>query len=125
MRALNLSSGKELALRLSVAATPLSRAQGLLGKRELAEGEGLLITPCRGVHTFLMRFPIDVVFLDQENRIIHTVENLRPNRMTRLLLRSAKVMELPPGTVFKSGSTVGNRIIFENRAPAPHPPEHR
>jgi len=113
MRAFNRSSGKDLALRLSVAASVLSRARGLLGRRGLAEGEGLLIRPCSGVHTFLMQFPIDVVFLDQENRIIHAVENLQPQRMTRVLFRSSSVLELPAGTVFSSGSAVGHQVVIE------------
>lgn len=112
MKALNRSSGRELARRLAVAATLGSRAWGLLGRQGLAEGEGLLIRPCQGVHTFLMKFPIDVVFLDRENRIIHTVQNLQPNRMTKVLLRASSVIELPAGTVFHSGSGVGNQIVF-------------
>jgi uncharacterized membrane protein (UPF0127 family) len=113
MKAFNRSSGKDLALRLWVAATVLSRARGLLGRRGLEEGEGLLITPCKGVHTFLMRFPIDVVFLDRENRIIHTVAHLQPHRMTRVLLRSSSVIELPAGTIFNSGSAVGHQVVIE------------
>lgn len=113
MKAFNRSSGKDLALKLSVAATVPSRVRGLLGRRELAEGEGLLITPCRGVHTFLMKFPIDVLFLDKNNRIIHTVEHLQPHRMTRVLFRSSSVIELPAGAVFNSQSALGDQVVIE------------
>lgn len=113
MKVWNRSSGRELARELSLAATLPSRARGLLGRRELAEGAGLLIVPCRGVHTFLMKFPIDVVFLDQDNRIIHTVEHLQPQRMTRVLLRASSVLELPAGTVFNSGSALGHQLVIE------------
>jgi len=112
MRALNGDSGKELARTLRVAATICSRAKGLLGRAALPPGEGLLIRPCKGVHTFLMKFPIDVVFLDKNNRIIETVENLQPQRMTRVWLRSAGVIELPAGTVSASESVVGNEVII-------------
>lgn len=112
MRAVDGTTGRELAEKLAVAATLLSRAKGLLGRSELPPGEGLLITPCSGVHTFLMRFPIDLVFLDRENRIIATVEKLRPQRMTRLLPQARSVLELPAGTVSASGSVAGNQVII-------------
>lgn len=110
MRAIDRTTGRELAGRLAVATTLLSRAKGLLGKRELPVGEGLLIRPCRGVHTFLMKFPIDLVFLDGDNRIVATVENLKPQRLTKLLPRARAVLELPAGTISASGSVAGNRI---------------
>lgn len=113
MRALNRNSGRELARDLSIAETLCSRTRGLIGRRTLAAGEGLLIRPCKGVHTFLMKFPIDVVFLDGENRIMDTVVDLQPQRMTKLLLRCQSVLELPAGTVASSATLVGNEIIFE------------
>ena len=110
MRAFNRDSGRELARNLSVAKTVFSRAKGLLGRKALPHGEGLLIKPCKGVHTFLMKFPIDVVFLDKQNRIIATVTNLLPQRMTKMLLSSYCVIELPSGTVQASGTVIGNVI---------------
>jgi uncharacterized protein len=110
MRAVDLTTGGELARTLAVATTLFSRARGLLGRRELPAGEGLLIRPCRGVHTFLMKFPIDLVFLDRDNRIVATVENLRPQRLTKLLPRARAVLELPAGTIAASGSVAGNRV---------------
>lgn len=112
MRAFDQTSGRELAASVAVAATLFSRARGLLGRKELPPGEGLLIRPCRGVHTFLMQFPIDVVFLDRENRIVATVENLRPQRLTKLLPRARAVLELPAGAISASRSAVGNQVII-------------
>jgi len=112
MRALNRSSGKELARKLFVAATVLSRAKGLLGRESLLEGEGLLIRPCKGIHTFFMKFPIDVVFLDKNNRILETVANIPPHRMTKVLLLATSAIELPAGTVLASESAVGNEVAF-------------
>lgn len=112
MRAVDETTGRELAENVAVATTLLSRAKGLLGRSQLPPGEGLLITPCNGVHTFLMKFPIDLVFLDRENRIIATMENLRPQRMTKLLPQARSVLELPAGTVSASGSVAGNQVII-------------
>lgn len=110
MRAINGSCGLVLASELRVADTPWSRARGLWGAKGLRQGEGLLIRPCIGVHTFFMSFPIDVVFLDRNNRVLATVERLMPQRATRLVLKSASVMELPAGTVAGSGTRPGDAI---------------
>ena len=112
MRAFNRSSGKELVRDLSVAASVFSRAKGLLGKEVLPQGEGLLIRPCKGVHTFLMKFPIDVIFLDKNNRIIAAIEDLPPQRMTRMLFSAACVLELPAGTVRASATVAGHEIVI-------------
>lgn len=113
MRAWNGSSGKELAGDLAVAETLFDRARGLLGRKGLAPGEGLLLRPCTGVHTFFMRFAIDVVFLDSKNRVIGVVQNMKPQRVSRVLLSSASVIELPAGTVPASETAIGNEIFFD------------
>ena len=80
----------------AVADTPLTRLKGLLGRKELAAGEGLLLRPAASVHTFFMRFPIDVVFLDRELRVLRVAANLRPWRAAAR--RGARaVLELPAG----------------------------
>ena len=110
MRAINSRNGRIIAAELKVAHTPWSRARGLLGKRALRQGEGLLIRPCMGVHTFFMKFPIDVVFLDRSNRVLATVEGLKPQRVTRLIPASASVLEMAAGTVAVSETCPGDDI---------------
>jgi len=110
MRAINSRNGRIIAAELKVAHTPWSRARGLLGKRALRQGEGLLIRPCMGVHTFFMKFPIDVVFLDRSNRVLATVEGLKPQRVTRLIMASACVLEMAAGTVAVSETCPGDDI---------------
>ena len=113
MKAIYLSTGQTVARTLSVAETFLTRGRGLLGRNGLPRGEGLLIRPCRGVHTFFMKFPIDVLFLDGANRVVATVKNLKPHRITRIIGRAKSVIELPPGTLDASGTRAGNRILIE------------
>lgn len=113
MRAVNRTSGRELADKLCVAESILSRTRGLLGRKTLAPGEGLLLRPCTGVHTFFMKFPIDVVFLDKDNLVIEVVQHLQPHRVTKVLLASASVIELPAGTAPATGTAVGNEILFD------------
>lgn len=83
--------------RLSVADSMLARMKGLLGKRGLADDEGLWISPCNSIHMFFMRFAIDAVFVDRQLRVVRIVENLRPWRMARGGSRAHSVFELRAG----------------------------
>src|ERR687896_2706384 len=82
LRARRVVRADELAVceRCLVAETPLSRLRGLLGRAQLASGEGLLIRPTSAIHTYFMRFPIDAVFLDRDLVVVKIVSNLRPWR---------------------------------------------
>jgi uncharacterized protein len=113
MKAFDRSSEKELAGHLSIAATPLARLRGLIGKRTLKQGEGLLLTPCNGIHTFLMSFPIDVIFLDKNNRVVEALENLKPQRISKVRLSSTSAIELPAGTLRATRTVVGNQVVFK------------
>jgi hypothetical protein len=93
-----------------VADTLFTRMKGLLGKKELPTGDALWIKPCFSVHTFFMKFPIDVLFLNKQNQVIAVVSNITPNRMTRLYPQSFSVLELPPGTIAASDTIVDDEI---------------
>lgn len=101
-----------LAEDLAVADRILSRMTGLLGKKELKAGQGLLIRPCNEVHTFFMRFAIDVIFVDKNNKIVKIIPNLKPFRITGLYLTSALVIELPAGTTQATHTQVGNLLSW-------------
>jgi uncharacterized membrane protein (UPF0127 family) len=119
MRVFNRNSGKELAWNLTVAETFFPRLRGLLGRQALALGEGLLIRPCKGVHTAFMKFPIDVLFLDQENRVIETINDLQPHRLTKVRRSAACVIELPAGTIRASSTAFGDIIAIDWKRPLP------
>ena len=110
MRAYNLRSSKELSNNVIVADSPLKRMKGLLGRKEMQEGEALWITPCYSIHTFFMRFPIDVVFLSKKNRVVALVKNIKPNRMTRLYLRATSDLEMPSGTIESTATEIEDQI---------------
>ncbi len=94
-----------------VAATPFARMRGLLGRRSLPSGEGILLRPAASVHTFFMRFAIDVVFLDDELRVVGIAAHLRPWRAAAQ--RGARaVLELPAGECERRGLAVGDCIRF-------------
>ena len=95
--------------RLLVADRPFSRMRGLLGRRSLPHGEGLLLRPAASVHTWFMRFPIDVVFLDRDGRVVRVAPELRPWRAAGR--RGARaVLELPAGECERRGLQIGERL---------------
>jgi uncharacterized protein len=94
-----------------VAATPFTRMRGLLGRSSLPSGQGILLRPASSVHTFFMRFPIDVVFLDGDLRVVEIAADLRPWRVAGK--RGARaVLELPAGECARRGLAVGDQIRF-------------
>ena len=94
-----------------VAATPFTRMRGLLGRSSLPSGQGILLRPAASVHTFFMRFSIDVVFLDDELRVVQIAADLRPWRAAGK--RGARaVLELPAGECERRGLRVGDELRF-------------
>lgn len=98
-RSLSTPSGEVLATDVSWANSPRARLKGLLGSHVLAEGRALVIVPARQVHTFGMRYPIDVVFCDREWRVLRLIRRLPPRRVTRWVRRARYVVELPAGAI--------------------------
>ncbi|MFZ5470325.1 MAG: DUF192 domain-containing protein [Myxococcota bacterium] len=112
-RVTNQTQGKILADRVVEARSFLHRFLGLMGRAELPFGEGLHIVPCRSIHTFFMRVPIDAIFLDDSGRVVKTYPALPPWRLSGMYLRAHSVLELPSGTVAGSGTMEGDRLSFE------------
>ena len=116
-RASDGASGVVVADRLRSADTHWTRLRGLLGTSGLAPGEGLWIRPCRQVHMFGMRYPIDVVFLDERLGVVHTIPGLAPWAVSPRIGTAASVIELPAGTLARVGVTPGARLEIANGAP--------
>jgi uncharacterized protein len=113
--AFNRTRHAYLATRLAIAGTHWSRFRGLMCAEasSFQSGDGLWIVPCRGVHTFAMNFPIDVVYLDGDRVVVHLEENLKPWRLARIKLQAASVIELPGQTLKRSGTAIGDEIEIE------------
>lgn len=90
-----------------------SRFWGLMGRRALADGQALLIDPCSSVHTMFMRFPIDVIYLDRENRVVKIADGLKPYRAS-LGGGARRVLEMPLGAAAASGLAVGDQLDFDD-----------
>ncbi len=96
-----------------LADTALRRMKGLLGRDGLAEGSGLVLTPCNSVHTWFMRFAIDVLFLDRAGMVLHAVRSMRPFRLAWGGFRARTTIELPAGTLDAIGVRPGALIRIE------------
>ena len=101
-----------VATEATVADSYVGRLVGLLGKtqRWARLGTGLWIVPSRGVHTIGMLFPIDIIFLNKDKEVVHLEEYVRPFRISRVSLRANSVLELPPHTIYRSGTQIGDRF---------------
>jgi uncharacterized membrane protein (UPF0127 family) len=109
----NIDTGQIVATRVAVASSRIDRAVGLLTRSSLAPGEALFITPCRGVHTWGMRFTIDVLALDEGGVVVDAVPALGPWRI-RLPRRGAiNVLELPEGSLARTNTKLGHRIDLQ------------
>jgi uncharacterized membrane protein (UPF0127 family) len=124
---LTTEDGRVVCERCLVADNALTRMRGLLGRTGLEFGEGLLIRPAGSIHTFFMRFPIDVVFVSRAGEVLKVARSVPPWRTSAA--RSAKVViELGAGEADRNGISVGTRLDLSGSAAsgsgpaAGHPP---
>ncbi|HOL18276.1 MAG TPA: DUF192 domain-containing protein [Bacillota bacterium] len=90
-----------------------SRLKGLLGTNALPSGQGLLLVPCRSVHTCGMRFPIDVGFVDPQGRLCRLIHRMPPCRFSPVIKEAAYVLEAPAGTFAQTGTMEGDAVTLE------------
>jgi uncharacterized membrane protein (UPF0127 family) len=107
----NATRNTVLGDRIDVADTGPKRRTGLLKHTGLEPGAGLWIVPCEGVHTFFMRFPIDIVYFDRQHVVRKTVHAVGPWRFS-LCLRAHSVLELPAGTIEATGTREGDYCLL-------------
>jgi uncharacterized membrane protein (UPF0127 family) len=113
VRVFNQTRGAPLAERCGEARDFFARGRGLMGHPGLAPGEGLLIDPCSSVHSFFMRFAIDVVFADKSNRVVGLTPAMPPNRPFAGAWGARYVIELPAGTIAATGTQIGDVLRIE------------
>lgn len=110
MQAMNHCRQRMLAEKGIIAARSWTRMRGLIGRSSLERGEGLLLLGTKGIHTIGMRFAIDVLFLDEDGRVVHMIHALKPYQISPLIGNSAMVLELPAGILRETGTEVGDWI---------------
>ena len=111
LRVVNLTRNTELASSMEVANSGSKRNKGLLGRESLSPGEGLWIIPCEAVHTFWMRFPIDLVYLDGKKQIAKLTHEVPPWRLSACF-EAHSVLELPAGTIRNTQTQAGDALEF-------------
>jgi len=112
----NLTRQTELAHCVDVADHGAKRRKGLLGREALSAGEGLWIVPCESVHTFGMRFPIDLVYLDRDKRVKKIRNDVPPWRISACL-SAHSVLELASGSIRRTGTKPGDTLEFSSAPP--------
>ena len=110
VRVYNETKNKTLLERAGLADSFFLRLKGLLGKKGLPPGEGLVIKPCNAVHTLGMKFPIDVAFVNKENRICHIIEGMPPSRVGKSVKGAYYVIEGKPGLFSETCTEVGDLV---------------
>jgi uncharacterized membrane protein (UPF0127 family) len=110
---LERQDGSPVCERCLLAETPLTRMKGLLGRRELRRGEGLLLRPASSIHMFFMRFPIDAVWLDGDLNVLKVSPGVAPWKVAAC--KGAKVVvELPAGEAGRRGIQPGEQLSLRN-----------
>lgn len=112
MRVRNATRNVEIADRAAIADSSETRRTGLLKHTGLEPGEGLWIAPCEAVHTFFMKFAIDVVFLNKKRQVVKIRHEMGPWRISGSL-SARTVLELPAGTCKRTGTVKGDQLEFE------------
>ena len=112
LRVWNRTRDTVLGDAVDVADTSEKRRTGLLKHAGLEPGEGLWILPCESVHTFFMKFPIDLVYLDRKRRVRKVRSRVPAWRLSACLFAHS-VVELPAGTIERTGTRVGDQLVFD------------
>jgi uncharacterized protein len=105
----NTTRDTEIGSRIEVADTAARRNKGLLGCTGLNPGEGLWIAPCEAVHTFAMKFALDLIYIDRKYRVVKVRQSVRPGRIS-CALRAHSVIELPTGTIAATQTQPGDLL---------------
>lgn len=110
MNVYNSSKNIVIATQVKVAKNFFTRTIGLLSRKSLSKEEGLVIKPCSSIHTFFMKFAIDVLFINKKGQIIALYENVKPWKILPLHFTSSYVIELPAGTILDKNIDKGDVV---------------
>lgn len=113
MKVVNMTRYALLGDKVETARTARERTRGLLGTAMLPRGGGLWIIPCRSVHSFGMRYEIDLLFIGRQGRIVGMHPWFRRNRLSRIFWSARGVLELSAGTIDRTSTAVGDEVVFQ------------
>lgn len=110
IKIINLTKNQVLAGDVILSTSFLKRLKGLLGYKSLQENQAMILRPANSVHTFFMRFPIDVLFVNRNNMVVKAVSNMEPFRATGIYFNSVFVIELRSGTIKATQTAEGDYL---------------
>lgn len=111
---LNIDTGKTIVEELHKAQTFWQRFFGLITYKNLSDNEGMILIGCNGIHTLFMRFPIDVIYLNEYYQIIEAYKDVAPWKILAIRKKAKYVIELPAGTLANSRTKKGHRVIIRD-----------
>ena len=111
VRVVNRTRGSVLAERAELADNYWTRFMGLMGRRELPAGSGLVLKPGGGIHMWFMRIPLDVIHVDKHDHVTHVLRGIKPWRFGPLFVGNKCAVELPAGTA--NATQIGDEIVIE------------
>lgn len=113
MKAVLDKNNEVISQHVVLADTFLKRLKGLMFSKHIAQYESLLIQPCKSIHTFFMRFPIDVLFLSNTNQIIGLYSDLRPFRISKVFPKATRVLEMQSGIIHTVKISLDDHVRFD------------
>jgi uncharacterized protein len=119
VRIVNMTRGGAVCERAVLADRAPQRMRGLMFRKALPKGEGMFLLPAPAIHTVFMRFPLDLVFVDRQWRVVRMAEGVKPCR-ARSERKARAVLELPAGEIAERGVRVGDQLAFDDGAAAMH-----
>jgi uncharacterized membrane protein (UPF0127 family) len=101
-----------LSLGVTPADTIFTRLKGLIGRLKMRTDEGLWVVPSSGIHTWGVLFPLDLIYLDENLRVIYVTEHFPRFKVAPLRIRAASVLELPTHTIYSSQTQPGDHLVI-------------
>ncbi|MHB1457902.1 MAG: DUF192 domain-containing protein [Armatimonadota bacterium] len=115
MKILIKRNGIIIADRIERAGSLMSQLKGLIGRRKFENGSAMIFPGCKQIHTFFMQFPIDILFVDKNRKVIKIIEKFQPGKISAYIGDSADVIELPSHTIYDCRITIGDELVYEMR----------
>lgn len=113
MQVHNRTRDQPLITHGELAETFWKRLRGLMGRSSLQEGEGLVLKGDKSIHSFFMKFPIDVVYADRGGRVVGLDPSMAPSRIGPIVWRAAYILELPAGVIQATGTCIGDQLMIQ------------
>ncbi|RLL47153.1 DUF192 domain-containing protein [Oceanobacillus piezotolerans] len=112
MKLVNVETNEVIAEHVKGAYTFWSRFKGLMLTESMPENAALHISPCTAIHTFFMKYSIDILYLDKEKKIVGIEKDLEPGKVGKKWMNAKSVIELPAGTMDKTSTVMGQRVVL-------------